>query len=782
MSRALIAFLALAASAAAQVPSKPLDPVPFTAVRLNDVFWAPRIETNRTKTVPYCLKICEETGRTTNFAKAAGLMPGKFEGIYFNDSDLYKVIEGASYTLQTRPDPELEKKLDAIIAWIAAAQRPDGYLNTYYTLVEPDKRWTELPVKHELYCAGHLLEAAVAHFQATGKRSLLDVATKFADHIAARFGPDKEHGVPGHPELELALVRLWRVTKEARYLDLAKFFIDERGRSCGRKAYGEHCQDHKPLREQDDIVGHAVRAMYLYSGATDVAALTNDAPLREAMERVWRNVVLKKMYLTGGIGSSAHNEGFTTDYDLPNDTAYAETCASIGMALWNYRLFLLGGDGRFMDVCEQVLYNGLLSGVAMDGEHFFYVNPLASNGHHHRQPWFDCACCPTNIVRFLPSLPGYVYAVRPDEGIWVNLYAAGGANILFEPAGEVKLAQETRYPWDGKVAIRVTPARMAEFTLALRIPAWSFGCHGQSVKINGEEADLKGVENGYLKIRRTWKPGDAIEMNIPLDVRRIEAHPAVKDDRGRLALMRGPLVYCLEDSDHPGVSVRDLVLPREAKLEPERRDDLLGGVTILKGSTFLPGDDGWEGALYRDAHGIGRAVPVIAVPYHAWDHRAPGGMVVWIPESPAATEAKPLSVAGRAKPSASHCYSGDTVDALNDGKEPASSGDHGLPRFTWWDRKGTTEWVEYTFDRPREASKVEVYWFADGAGCAPPASWRLLYKDGDTWKPVEDGSGFGTAVDQFNAVKFKPAKTTGLRIEAKLREGVSSGILEWKVE
>jgi len=682
------------------------EPVPFTRVRIEDRFWAPRIETNRVKTLPHNIRTCESTGRISNFAVAAGIEEGKFQGIYFNDSDVFKMVEGAAYTLASHPDPALDAELDRIIAKIAAAQGPDGYLNTYYTLVEKGKRWTDLPVKHELYCAGHLFEAAVAHFQATGKRTLLDVARRFADHIDSVFGPEKMHGVPGHEEIELALVKLYRVTGEKRHLDLAKFFLDERGRPCGRKLYGEYCQDHLPVREQSEIVGHAVRAMYLYTATADVAAMTGDQGFIEAMDRLWRNVVQKKMYVTGGIGPSAHNEGFTVDYDLPNDSAYAETCASIGMALWNHRLLLLHGDGRFGDVLEQVLYNGLLSGVGLDGEKFFYVNPLASRGRHHRQPWFDCACCPTNVVRFLPSLGGYVYATRRDA-ILVNLYAAGTAKIALG-GGEVAIEQETRYPWEGRVRLKVGPEKPGEFTIALRIPGW---CEAAGASVNGSPLTAP-IEKGFLPIRRSWQKGDTIDLHLPLEVRRIEAHPEVKENRGKIALARGPIVYCLEAADHKApesVSVRRVAIPREAKIEAEHVPDLLGGVTVLRGTGLVAETAGWsEDALYRTARAP-RPVAITAIPYHVWDHREPGEMAVWIPESPALAEAPPAGTrSSRARPSASHVGSRDAVAALNDGRLPRSSNDHDIRRFTWWDRKGGTEWVAYEFPEPLLGSRARV--------------------------------------------------------------------------
>lgn len=644
LATALLLLSAVCASAADN-PSRKLRPVPFTEVRLTDSFWAPRIEVNRQKTVPHNIATCEGTGRIANFARAGGLEEGAFQGIYFNDSDVYKMIEGVSYTLASRRDPELEARLDGIIAKIAAAQWEDGYLNTYYTLVEKGKRWTDLPAKHELYCAGHLFEAAVAHWRATGKRTLLDVACRLADHIDRMFGPGKKAGVSGHEEIELALVKLHEATEEPRYLRLAQHFIDERGRANGRALYGEYCQDHLPVREQGDIVGHAVRATYLYSGVADVASYTGDAGLIGAMDRLWRSVTTRKMYVTGGIGPSASNEGFTVDYDLPNESAYAETCASIGMALWSHRLFLLHGEGRFADVFEQVVYNGLLSGIALDGERFFYVNPLASRGKHHRQPWFDCACCPTNVVRFLPSVGGYFYAL--SEGVvWAILYASSEASLTVSAAGgatcRVRLAQETIYPWSGDVKLRVDPEQPAAFTLQLRIPRW---CQGAVASVNGAPVEAR-VEHGFLPLVREWRAGDRVELHLPMTVDRLEAHPAVQGNLGRVALRRGPVVYCLEAVDNGG-RVSDLALPRDANLEAFWLSSFPGGAMVLHGRGQRASAGEWEDVLYRDAATV-PSVEITAVPYHAWDNRAPGEMVVWIPETAAlagASAPKPTSSA-----------------------------------------------------------------------------------------------------------------------------------------
>jgi uncharacterized protein len=711
---------------AAEVPHQKLHAVPFTKVKVEDAFWSPRLEVNRTAVLPANIEWCEKTGRISNFAKAGKLMPGKFEGIYFNDSDVYKMIEGAAYTLQLHPDPALEATIDAIIDKIAAAQQPDGYINTYYTLVDPKKRWTNLAAMHEMYCAGHMIEAAVAYVQATGKSKLLDVARRMADHIDGVFGPGKRYGFCGHEEIELALVKLYRQTGDGRYLKLAQYFLDARGQK--RVKAEEYMQAHKPVAEQGEIVGHAVRAMYLYCAVADVAGITGDTRYFKTMDRIWDDVVHRKMYLTGGIGPSAHNEGFTVAYDLPNDTAYAETCASIGMALWNHRLAMLHAEGRYVDVLERVVYNGLLSGVALNGRKFFYVNPLASRGTHHRQPWFGCACCPTNVVRFLPSIGGYIYATN-DDGIWVNLYISSTASIPLG-SGQVTLAQQGRYPWSGLVKMTVSPAAPAEFALNLRIPGW---CEKALIKINGTLLPDSTPKEGYVRIARTWQPADSIELDMPMEIRRIDANPRVAPDVGRVALQRGPVVYCIEGVDNGG-KVRNLAVPRQADLKAQFESALLGGVTVIRGQALKAVPMDWTDRLYQPAP-LPAPAEFTAIPYYAWDNREPGEMVVWVPEAVGLAERPPVPTkATSAKVSASHHNPQDAPGAVNDGMTPASSSDLTLPRFTWWDHKGTTEWIEYAFPAPTSVSACEVYWFDDsstGGGCGVPKEWRALYKTGE---------------------------------------------------
>lgn len=777
MRQAILLILSLLHCPLAAPAAEPanLVAVPFQDVRIDDAFWSPRIERNRTATIEANLHQCEVTHRIRNFAVAGKLVNAKHEGALYNDSDVYKVIEGIAYALSSRRDADLEKRTDAIIDQIAAAQQPDGYLNTYYTLVEPKNRWTNIRHGHELYCAGHLIEAAVAYQQATGKRKLLDVAIKCADHICAIFGPGRKEDTSGHEEIELALVKLYRATNDKKYLEQAKYFLDVRGQADKRKLHGEYAQDHKPVREQAEVTGHAVRAMYLYAAMADVAALTGDTGLVAAMEKIWHDVVDRKMYVTGGIGPSAHNEGFTVPYDLPNDSAYAETCAAIGMALWNHRLFLMSGDGKYADILEREVYNGLTSGVSLSGDRFFYVNPLGSKGGHHRVPWFDCSCCPTNLVRYIPGMGERVYAHK-DNDLYAVLYLGNTATVPLKD-GKIKIKQETDYPWKGDVRFTVEPEREFTFDLYLRVPGW---CKtAPLVAINGKTAAAGEVRRGYVKLSRTWKAGDTVWLRLPMPVERVYADPHVKADVGRVALLRGPVVYCLEGVDNGG-QVRNLVLPRDGRLTSEFRNDLLGGVTVIRGEVLAVSQG-------KDDARVTKPVPFTAVPYATWDNRQPGPMVVWLPESPVLAElpGEDGVLHNGVRIRASHCFANDSLAALNDGLLPKSSGDHDLPRMTWWDRKGSTEWVSYLYAQPRPIDSCSVYWFDDTGrgGCRVPASWRILWKDGDKWLPVQltDGTNYGTARDKQNSVTFEPVTTRELKLEVQLRPGFSGGVLEWTV-
>lgn len=653
---ALACLLPLSTGGEELASDYPITPIPPTEIEVADGFWHDRLETNRKVTIPYDFRKCEETGRIANFAIAAGLVDGKHEGFWFNDSDVFKVIEGAAYSLALHPDPELEIYLDQLIAKIAAAQQDDGYLYTIRTIHgdQPFRlqrytgktRWSYLEHSHELYNVGHLYEAAVAYYQATGKRTLLDVAIKNANLICELFGEREGQriDVPGHQEIEIGLVKLYRSTGDERFLQLAKFFLDHRGVPEGRKenrVYGEYWQDHQPVIEQTEAVGHAVRAAYMYSGMADVAALTGETAYIEAINRLWENVVGKKMYLTGGIGARHHEEAFGKNYELPNGSAYNETCAAIGNAMWNHRMFLLHGDSKYIDVLERVLYNGFLAGISLDGDEFFYPNPLSSDtkypfnkGSIARKGWFDCSCCPVNIVRFLPAVAGYIYAKRGSD-LYVNLFIPGEGTLELD-GQKVRLEQQTRYPWDGNVRIAVDPERPLTFTLKIRIPGWALGHCVPSdlyryqnpaaervvLKVNGEAVPLS-MEKGYASVMRNWQTGDLVQLELPMPARRVLANERIAADRGRVAIERGPLVYCLEDVDNED-RVEEVILPDDAALTARFDSDLLGGVVLLEGT-------GRFGRHSADGAWGTETMPLRFVPYYAWNHRGAGKMAVWLP-------------------------------------------------------------------------------------------------------------------------------------------------------
>ncbi|MGC8638802.1 MAG: glycoside hydrolase family 127 protein [Isosphaeraceae bacterium] len=775
--------IGIATLSAADEPLFKLRAVPFTDVGIHDSFWSPRQEANRTVSIPLNFDMLEKSGNIKDLELAARRATSGFMGPVFMDSDVYKALEAASYSLATHPDPALRKRIDDIVAKLAAAQLDDGYLDSYYIVKEPGRRWTNLRDNHELYCAGHLIEAAVAHFRATHKTNFLDVATRLADHIDATFGPGKRLGYPGHPELELALVKLWRATGRKRYFDLARFFIENRGRKFFATEHhtpldrydGSYWQDDVPIRDHRSIKGHAVRAAYLLSGATDVAGETHDPALLRMLNRVWKNTTLRNMYITGGIGPSASNEGFTHDYDLPNLTAYQETCASVALAQWNHRLALLYGDSRFADVFERSLYNGVLAGVSLDGKRFFYVNPLESRGNHHRSPWFGCACCPPNVARTLAALGGYAYAVG-DDSLWVNLYIQGTAKATI---GEQKIVLnvQTDYPWDGKVTLKPGFDQPARFDLRLRVPGW---CQGATVSINGEPVTRPTIDRGYFVLSHEWKKGDVVELNLPMPVERIAAHPNVKDDQGLLAIQRGPLVYCLEACDQEQ-ALDSLYLPPNAELKAEKRSDLLGGVVVVQGLAATAANLNWSDKLYQ-AVPRSTQVPVTAIPYYAWDNRKAGPMKVWIPVAPRTPAAGGPET--HAKVSMSFVSGNCQPWGINDGLEPKSSGEQPAALCHWWPHSGTAEWAQYTWKSPVTVKGSRVYWFDDtGRGaCRFPASWQLQYRDGDVWKPLAASGGYPVVKNGWSEVAFDPVKTTSLRLAVQLREGWAAGVHEWKVE
>jgi DUF1680 family protein len=792
----LLFFFLVASCSCSKKKDYPIQPVSFTDVQINDTFWKPRMEINRTVTIPHAFKKCEETGRLDNFAIAGGLKEAGQKGIFpFDDTDVYKTLEGASYSLMLHPDPQLEAYLDSVITLIATAQEDDGYLYTARTNSAEqlknwfgENRWEKIRGSHELYNLGHLYEAAFAHFYATGKRNLLDIALKSADLIDRTFGHGKLQAPPGHQVIEMGLVKLYRVTGKDKYLNLAKFFLDVRGKSLnGRELWGEYNQDHKPVVEQDDAVGHAVRASYMYASMADVAALTGDASYTNAIDRLWQNVVGKKLYIIGGIGATGAGEAFGKNYELPNMSAYNETCAAIGNVFWNHRLFLLHGDAKYIDVLERTLYNGLISGISLDGKLFFYPNPLASVGQHARSPWFDCACCPGNVTRFMASVPGYIYAHRENE-IFVNLFIANEAMIELKDR-VVKIVQETNYPWDGSVKITVTPEFANDkFSIFIRIPGWAQNQPVPSdlyrflditnehpiLKVNNEPIPFR-LNNGYAEINKKWKGGDVIQLQLPMPMRRIVAHNSVKADLGKVALQRGPIVFCAEWPDNKDGHVLNLFLPDSVDLTSEFQNDLLNGVRIIKGKALAYKMGETDATLEKTEQDL------MAIPYYAWAHRGKGEMTVWLAREESAV--KPLGRPTIASQSRVTVSFGRNPEAINDQMEPHSSIDHEVPFFHWWNHKGTTEWVQYDFQQPEEVSTVKVYWFDDtGIGnCRTPQSWKILYKLGNEWKPVYTEDQHGVEKDKYNKVVFETVKTTALRLEIQSPPDFAGGIHEWIV-
>ena len=639
MNRSIsFAIMAMAVAAVCSCSQKnkghdyPYSPVAFTSVEVTDSFWGQRLKASREVTIPLAFSKCEETGRYENFVQAAQQMASsenlgfRVGGLPFDDTDVYKTIEGASYILQTYPDPKLEAYIDSVLVIVAAAQEPDGYLYTARTR-NPERphswaskeRWGQIEDSHELYDLGHMVEGAIAHYRATGKRNFLDIAIKYADCVCREIGPNEgqQVKVPGHQIAEMALAKLYVLTGDQKYLDEAKFFIDMRGH--GEKGAEEYRQSHVPVMEQDEAVGHAVRAEYFYSGIADVAALTGQSDYIDVIDKIWENIADKKLYLTGGVGARRSGEAFGDNYELPNLTSYCETCAAIGNVYFNYRMFLLHGDSKYYDVLERSLYNGVISGVSLDGGTFFYPNPLESDGRHQRQDWFGCACCPSNICRFIPSVPGYVYAVK-DNDLYVNLFMA---NTMHDKVknGDVSVSMETNYPWDGKVKLVVKEAPKKGFNLKLRIPGWVRGEVvpsdlyefdddvelGYKVSLNGQEikADL---DKGYFCIDRKWVPGDVVELVMDMEPRLVKANDKVEADRGRVAVERGPIVYCAEWPDNPDLKVREVVLSNSPKLAVRENKGKLYGIDEI---------------VVEDSN-------LTLIPYYAWNHRGPGDMIVWM--------------------------------------------------------------------------------------------------------------------------------------------------------
>lgn len=772
----------------------PISPVKFTQVEITDSFWKERIETNRKVTIPIAFKRSQETGRIKNFKVAGGLEEGTFNTRRgYDDSDVYKVMEGAAYSLLQKPDKQLEAYLDTLIYYVGEAQEEDGYLFTVKTILgvsdehrdSKKPKWVEIEQgSHELYNVGHMYEAAVAHYEATGKRNFLDIAIKSADLIEREFGWGKREVVPGHQEIEIGLVKLYNVTGQKKYLDLAKFFLDKRGKNEHKTTYN---QSHKEVTDQEEAVGHSVRAAYMYTGMADVAALTKDQAYITAMDRLWHDIVDAKLYIIGGIGAAGGHEGFGAKYELPNLRAYNETCAGIANVFWNYRLFLTHGDAKYMDVLERSLYNNVLSGVSQEGDRFFYPNRLESRGNVGRSEWFNTSCCPSNVARYIPSVPGYIYAHTGDN-LYVNLFISSKTEL--EIGGQqVGIQQTSQLPWSGKVELKISPDNTSNFALKIRIPGWagerpvpsdlySFNkevSYETKILVNGEEVDYT-MEKGYAVIERNWSPQDVLVVDFPFEVRVIKSHPKISTNTGRVALQAGPVVYCVEGFDIKDGHANNLLLDEDQKFEISYEKDLLGGVTTINGYADI----------LKQANGGGiekEKVPFKAIPYYTWANRGGSEMLVWIPADPAYAVPEKLStIASRSKVATSKKKRAGSLNAVNDLYKPAEGEHAEITNFNWWPVNRTTGTITYAFEKPEEISASTVYWFksSDG-GVTYPVSWKLYYKQGDQWKPIK-GTRYPVNEDGMpSQVKFKKITTDAMKLEVKIGKK-PAGLYEWEVQ
>ena len=791
---AVMAVSAIAQNKEQQSHGYPIDPVPFTSVKVTDAFWGQRLQASRETTIPLAFSKCEETGRYENFVKAANPSDEYVVGgLAFDDTDVYKTIEGASYLLQTYPDAKLEAYIDSVLVIVKAAQEPDGYLYTSRTMNPKHphewagtKRWELVEdLSHEFYNLGHMVEGAIAHYQATGKRNFLDIAIAYADCVCREIGDGEDQvvRVPGHQIAEMALAKLYLVTGEKKYLDQAKFFLDKRGYTTRTDAYS---QAHKPVLEQDEAVGHAVRAAYMYAGMADVAALTGDQGYIDAIDAIWDNIVTKKLYITGGIGATSNGEAFGKNYELPNMSAYCETCAAIGNVYVNHRLFLLHGESKYYDVLERTLYNGLISGVSLDGGGFFYPNPLESIGQHQRQPWFGCACCPSNICRFIPSLPGYIYATKGAD-VYVNLFMSNTSNLNVN-GKKVSLSQETRYPWNGDIAITVDNNKAGQWTMKVRVPGWVRGQVvpsnlyeytdgkrlGYSISVNGEAVEGELV-NGYFCIDRKWKKGDVVRVHFDMEARTVKANYRVEADRGRISVERGPIVYCAEWPDND-FDVLSILMNREPEFELVERPDLLYGLNqLVTDAQTLNYDD--NGRL------VAEDVKLTLIPYYAWCHRGSGSMAVWLPQELTATRpTMPATLASISKLDASTKTS--SLKSIADRLVPKDEFDRSMPYYHWWPAQATTEWMTYEFPEPATIKSSTVYWFDDGpwGGCRVPKWWKIYYMDeAGEWQEVQNPDKYETVKGAANTVNFDPVTTTKVKLEVRQPDDNSAGLFEWEV-
>ena len=779
----------------------PITPVPFTSVKVTPgTFWGQRLEASRNTTIPLAFSKCESEGRYKNFENAAQHLkdPSKVfkvngVGYSFDDTDPYKTIEGASYILQTYPDKKLRAYVDSVIDIIATAQEPDGYLYTARTQnpADPhhwagDRRWVkEEDLSHELYNLGHMVEGAVAHWQATGSTKFLDIARRYADVVCREVGPNPGQAcvVPGHQIAEMALCRLYLATGEKKYLDEAKFLLDYRGKTQIKQEYS---QSHKPVVDQDEAVGHAVRAAYMYAGMADVAALTGDKSYIDAIDRIWNNIVTKKLYITGGIGATSSGEAFGKNYELPNMSAYCETCAAIGNVYVNYRLFLLHGESKYFDVLERTLYNGLISGVSLQGDGFFYPNPLESMGQHQRQAWFGCACCPSNISRFIPSLPGYVYAVK-DKDVYVNLFLSNKSELAVGKK-TVALSQQTNYPWDGDITITIDKNTVGEFALKIRIPGWVKGKVvpsdlysytdgkrlGYRVSVNNQE--LYPEIRDYITIDRKWKKGDKVQIHFDMEPRVVRANNKVEADRGMVAIERGPLVYCAEHPDND-FDIFSALVNQEPQFQFGKTE--IAGTSVVTLTT-----DAQTLEFNKQGKLLVKDQTLTLIPYYAWCHRGSGKMRVWLSQDlRATTPTQPATLASQSKVSSGSKV--PAISSINDRLVPKDENDRSMPYTHWWPKKGGTEWLSYEFPAEATVQSCTVYWFDDApwGGCRVPKSWRILYQDAQgQWQPVTDADHYPTTKGAACTVNFSPVKTKALRLEVTQPDDFSSGLFEWSVK
>ncbi|QES89119.1 glycoside hydrolase family 127 protein [Rhizosphaericola mali] len=784
----------------AQKKDYAIQPVVFTNVNLTDQFWKPKIEVNANVTIPYILKMCREHGRIENFRKAAGLDKAgdKLTDFPFDDTDLYKLIEGASYSLQAHYNAELDRQLDTLIDIMGKAQESDGYLYTFRTakVTHPHewigaKRWEkEEDLSHELYNSGHLFESAVAHYEATGKKKYLNIAIKNADLLVRSFGPGKVQVWPGHQIVEIGLVKMYRVTGNLDYLKLAKYFLDIRGPKFGKEYASEYSQSNIPVVQQTEAVGHAVRATYMYTGMADVAALTDDQDYLNAIDKLWDDVVYRKLYITGGIGATGAGEAFGKAYELPNMSAYAETCAAIANVYWNERMFLLHGDSKYIDVLEKTLYNGLLSGVSLSGNRFFYPNPLASMGQHDRSAWFACACCITNVARFMPSMPGYIYAQNNNEA-YINLYAANKSSLKLAN-GDIQLEQVTEYPWNGKISVVVDPKKNKDFTLKLRIPGWAQdevvpgdlyhftennSANKIAIYVNGKLQNYT-IEKGYAVIKHSWKKGDKVSFDLPMPVEKVLANDKVTADNGLFAFQRGPVVYCLEGKDQPDSGVMNVVVDTATQFTPSYMPSKLNGIVELRGNGYVVARQSNSDELIKTNK------EVVAIPYYSWNNRGAGEMEVWVPYSSAKAKPKPAPTIASKSIATGSSVSPLMLKALNDQYDPMDSHDNSVNYLHWWPAQNKPEWLEYKFDKAYSISESEVYWYNDKpwGGCDLPSAWHLEYLSEGKWLPVETTTDYTISKDKYDAVHFKPVTTTALKLVVQLPKEASAGVHEWKVK